>query len=320
MQPPLNARAMLLADLRSYFSDHGVLEVETPALSFAATPDPQIQSLSTLCLAAEIGNEEILYLHTSPEFPMKRLLADGSGSIYQICKVFRDGESGRYHNPEFTLLEWYRPGWDHHQLMDEVESLLTRVLPEKCYQETTERLTYEEVFSRYADIDHVHEVSTEDVVARTEELGIADGLDFDTLDRDGWLDLVFSYIIAPNLGRCCLSFIYDYPVSQAALAKINPGPPAVAERFEVFVDGIELANGFHELTDTDEQRRRFAADNKKRRSLDLPQMPIDEHFLEALEHGLPPCAGVALGVDRLLMLITGAGHIDEVLAFPFKDA
>ena len=246
---------------------------------------------------------------------MKRLLAAGGGAIYQICRVFRDGEAGRFHNPEFTLLEWYRPGFNHHQLMDEVSALVRTVLP-SCRQE--QRFSYRELFQCHLGVDP-HPLTLAQLQNLAVERGIQQGNELDLQERDGWLDLLLTHCIEPELppGLC---FVYDYPESQASLARVRPGAPAVAERFELYLDGLELANGFHELADPQEQRRRFQYELEQRRQAGRSPTPMDEHLLAALEAGLPDCSGVALGIDRLLMRITGASHIDEVLAFPFDRA
>lgn len=253
---------------------------------------------------------------------MKRLLAAGSGPIYQICKTFRNGERGRLHNPEFTMLEWYRPGFDHQALMSETEELVTAVLGEAVLHGPRERLTYAEAFARYAEINPFAAPMKElRDCARTHGIG-ANGLDMD--DRDGWLDLLLSHVVGPKLGQQRLCFLYDYPVSQAALARIRSGsqvqPYPVAERFELYVNGIELASGYHELGDGIEQRRRFEVDLKKRAELCTILVPTDERLLAALESGLPDCAGVAVGVDRLVMLATGVAAIDEAVSFPLDRA
>jgi lysyl-tRNA synthetase class 2 len=262
---------------------------------------------------------------------MKRLLAAGSGPIYQLARAFRDGEAGRRHNPEFTLLEWYRPGFDHHRLMDEVEELLAATLEERAAAEPggpkraepirpAERLTYAEAFRRHAGVDP-HRAPVAELDAAIAAAGVA-GPSFAAGDRDGRLHLLMALVVEPALGPGTV-VVHDFPASQASLARIRPATadrPALAERFEVFVAGVELANGFHELTDAAEQRRRFAADLARRRAAGLPQPPLDERFLAALEAGLPPSAGVALGFDRLVMLATGAASIDEVLAFPADRA
>jgi lysyl-tRNA synthetase class 2 len=305
----LQVRAEILASLRAFFADRGVLEVETPLLSAATVTDLHLRSLS-LRVGGDDG--QTMYLQTSPEFAMKRLLAHGSGPIYQISKAFRDAEAGRRHNPEFTILEWYRPGWDHHRLMDEIDELLAAVLGSS----PAERLGYAEAFTRHAAIDP-HRASRGDLERRVRDLGVRGVTD---LDRDDLLNLLLSHVVEPGLGRGCPTFIHDFPASQAALARIRPGDPPLAERFEVFVEGVELANGYHELTDPSEQRRRFEADLAGRRRRGLPEVPIDHRLLAALEAGLPECAGVALGVDRLVMLKAGANDISDVIAFPIDRA
>lgn len=310
--PMLRLRARTLDRVRAFFAGRGVLEVETPALSAAATTDPHIESFATAYRGPGRAPAP-LYLHTSPEFPMKRLLAAGSGPIYQICKVFRQGECGRLHNPEFTLLEWYRPGFDHRRLMDEVEALVLPILGRPA----AERLSYAEAFARHLDLDP-HRADAATLAACAARHGIAvDGLG---ADRDGWLALLLTHLVEPHLGRGRPTFLYDYPASQAALARVRAGEPPLAERFELYVDGVELANGFHELADAAEQRRRFAADREARRAAGLPLVPMDEHLLAALAHGLPDCAGVALGFDRLLMLAAGVEEIGRVVAFPIDRA
>ncbi len=314
----LQQRARLLQNLRAFFAARDVLEVETPQLSAAATTDPQLRSLSTRYTGPGAPLGRALFLHTSPEFPMKRLLAAGSGAIFQLCKVFRDGEAGRLHNPEFTLLEWYRPGYDHHQLMTEVEELATQLLENRVPLGTTERLTYEDAFLRHTGLNPLT-TSREQWVACARQHGVdTAGLAPD--DLDGWRDLLLTHLIEPHLGQDRLTFLYDYPASQAALACLRPDKPAVAERFELYLHGVELANGFHELGDAGEQRRRFDADLARRQALGLALTPADEHLLAALEHGLPACAGVALGVDRLVMLALGARCVADVMAFPIERA
>ena len=305
----LRVRAGTLASLRRFFADREVLEVETPILSAAAVTDLHLHSVAC---RLDLDDRRTRYLETSPEYAMKRLLAAGSGPIYQICKVFRDGERGRRHNPEFTMLEWYRPGFDHHRLMDEVDELLQAVLGVAA----GERISYGDAFRRYAGIDP-HAASDSELRSRVTALGVAGVAE---LDRDDLLNLLLSHIVEPRLGAGRPSFLFDYPASQAALARVRPGDPPVAERFEVFVGGLELANGFHELADPAEQRRRFEADLAERRQRGLPEVPVDERLLAALASGLPDCAGVALGVDRLVMLRTGARDIADVIAFPFERA
>lgn len=308
----LKARATILQQIRAFFSEREVLEVETPTLSAAALSSPAIDSFVTRYIGPGHAAGTNLYLHTSPEFPMKRLLAAGSGPIYQLGKVFRQGEAGRRHNPEFTLLEWYRPGFDHHALMDEVAALVASILG---LREKSERLSYRDAFIRYAAVDPFAATIAE-LRGTTQRLGIEGGDAGE--ERDTWLDLILSHRIEPHLGRERLCFLTDYPASQAALARLNPDNSAVAERFELYYKGVELANGFHELGDSMEQRKRFEAELAERATQGREPTPIDERLLAALEAGLPECAGVALGVDRLVMLAVGAESLDEVIAFSIE--
>jgi lysyl-tRNA synthetase class 2 len=309
----IRLRADLLARIRSFFADRGVLEVDTPALSRASSTDPALESFSTVYKGPGPAGAR-LYLHTSPEFPMKRLLAAGSGSIYQLCKVFRDGEFGTRHNPEFTLLEWYRTDLDYFDLMDEVEQLLTTVLAGIAAPDSVHHWTYRELFLEYAGIDPftVSSGALRDLLQTRYDIS-CEALSTD--DLDSWLDLVMTHVIEPRMGTG-LIFVRDYPASQAALARLRPGTPTVAERFEVYLNGIELANGFHELADAVEQRARFEKERARRRNDGLADVCIDERLLSALESGLPDCAGVALGVDRLVMIASGAESLHEVIAFP----
>lgn len=309
----IQRRAECLARIRRYFADKEVLEVETPLLVSATIPDPNIPSFSTV--AAQPGGFR-RYLSTSPEFAMKRLLAAGSGPIYQVCKAFRQGEQGGIHNPEFTLLEWYRPGFDYHQLMDDVVALITVLADGHRVFETEERLSYSECFQHYLGLNP-HEADVDHLKACAEEQGLGTNTGLSETDFDGWLDLLMSHCIQPHLGLNRPCFVYDYPASQAALAKIRPDTPPVAERFELFIDGVELANGFHELQDADEQRARFERELRRRREAGLEPVEIDEYLLDALVAGLPDCAGVALGLDRLLLVLTGASRLEDTLSFPF---
>ncbi len=305
----LEVRAAMLRSARDYFAATRALEVETPTLSASAITDVHIASVP----ASPCGERR--FLHTSPEYAMKRLLAAGCGDIWQVCRVYRDGESGRFHNPEFTLIEWYRVGIDHHSLMSDVERLISTMLPPARHCDSAERLTYREAVQLHAGIDAFDDPIAV-LIARLESAGI-DVPRSIRGDRDACLDLIMGTIVGPQLGRERLSFVYDYPASQAALARVRG---RVASRFEAYLDGIELANGFHELGAAAEQRTRFETDLAERARKGLPPMPIDERLLAALEFGLPDCAGVALGFDRLVMCATGAKHIDEVLAFPFARA
>lgn len=311
----LRLRARLLARVRQFFTVRSVLEVETPMLSAAATPAPHLDSFSVDYHGPCGPASALLYLHTSPEFPMKRLLAAGSGSIYQLCKVFRDGEAGARHNPEFTLLEWYRVGFELPQLIDEVEALLRALLAGIRELPPAERLSYRELFVRYAGVDGL--AADVDALQKclqkwghTAPCGLS--------DLDAWRDLVLTHVIEPQLQG--LIIVTDYPASQAALACIKPDNPGIAERFECYLDGVELANGFHELADAGEQRRRFQQENMARLSAGRPAMPLDENLLAALAADLPDCCGVALGFDRLLMCAIEARRIEEVLAFSVAHA
>lgn len=299
----------MLRAAREYFTATRALEVDTPTLSAAAVTDVHLSSIEAQ------ANGQRRFLHTSPEYAMKRLLAAGCGDIWQIAKAYRDGEAGRWHNPEFTLIEWYRVGIDHHSLMSDVERLISAMLPPSRYFDRAERLSYREAVQLHAGID-AFEDSAPVFVARLESAGIEVPGDLRN-DRDACLDLIMGALVGPQLGHDRLSFIYDYPASQAALAKVHG---TVASRFEAYLDGVELANGFHELSDSREQRARFERDQAERVRRGLPQMPVDERFLDALTRGLPECSGVALGFDRLVMCAVGAKHIDEVLAFPFDRA
>ncbi len=309
----LRARAQLLRRVRGFFDALGVMEVCTPVLSRAAGTDPAIEPLRTRYTGPAYPQGLDLYLQTSPEFPMKRLLAAGSGPIYQLAQVFRDGEYGPRHNTEFTLLEWYRPGFDHHQLMDEVADLVRACLEEPL---SMEKITYVDLFREHLGI-HPLEADLAELRALAAQQGLAvQGV----TGRDDWLDLFMSLVIEPRLGRERLTFVHDYPASQASLARLNPNDSRFASRFELYLHGVELANGFHELTDAAEQRRRFEEENRERESKGQRRLPLDENLLAALEAGLPDCAGVALGLDRLLMLKLHASCLDDVLSFSLKNA
>ena len=318
----LKLRATLLTRIRAYFGGQGVLEVDTPVLSSAGATDPAIHSFTTTyhgpVPGAGNGSELKLYLHTSPEFPMKRLLAAGSGSIYQLCKVFRDGESGGSHNPEFTLLEWYRTGFDHFDLMDDVERLLRTVLDGTRPVEPVDHWTYRDLFLEVTGMDPFT-AAVKDMQAVLQEHGLHDPVGLTPDDRDAWLDVMMTHVIEPRLGPG-LVFIRDYPASQAALARLRPGQPAVAVRFEVYLDGMELANGYHELTDAAELQRRFEKDNTRRDAQGSEAVAMDQKLLAALASELPDCAGVALGIERLLMIASQSASIEDVIAFPLARA
>lgn len=313
----LTLRATVLQNIRQFFRVRDVLEVDTPMLSQAAVTDPNIESLSV----SIAGEDAPRYLHTSPEFPMKRLLAAGMPDMYQICRVFRRGEQGARHNPEFSMLEWYRLDFDHHMLMGEVDDLIRTVLMDSVQLAAPVSYSYREVMARYADIADVHEATVADVreALVNAQVEIPQGMDEDDLDM--WLDWLMTQVVAPRFSQQHLTFIYDYPESQAALARTRDlGAYRVAERFEAYLGELELANGFHELTSGDEQQSRFEAEQVKRRSLGLEVPPYDQHLIDALAAGLPRCAGVALGIDRLLMVAAGTAQISDVLAFPFDRA
>jgi elongation factor P--(R)-beta-lysine ligase len=302
----------MLTRARAFFERRGVLEVETPILSAAAVSDPQIESLATQ-IAGLPGSS---YLCPSPEYAMKRLLAAGSGDIYQICKVFRDAERGRWHNPEFTMIEWYRIGLDDAGLMSEVEALVGELLAPARTLGPAERLSYSEALRRHAGVDAFD--STEDELL---DAARRHGIHCDAqLNRDAKLDLLMGLIVGPRLGRGNPCFVCDYPATQAALARLKPGSPRVAARFELYLDGLELANGFHELAQAKEQRARFMQDLSLRRMRGQDQPPLDENFLAALASGLPDCAGVALGFDRLVAIALGADKLADAMAFSIENA
>lgn len=304
----LRARAALIDRIREFFKLRGLLEVDTPLLCSSGVTDPAIEPL-----VVERGNSVASprYLQTSPEYAMKRLLAAGSGPIFQIARAFRDGEAGSRHNPEFTLLEWYRPGFDYHQLMEEVAALVMHCLGDL----TVEYHSYRQLFLDLLGIDPFLATLAELEQRAKAELDIGSV----TGDRDLWLDLLMSHLIEPRLQQRGLCFVYDYPASQAALSRIDrSGDFPVGQRFEAYVAGMELANGYCELTDSEEQRQRFIEDNTRRREHGLAQRPLDEFLLAAMDAGLPPCSGVALGVDRLLMCASGARDIRDVLAFDWQ--
>lgn len=300
----MRARAQMYADIRAFFAERSVLEVETSVLSQYATTDVHIQSI-------QAGNR---FLHTSPEFAMKRLLAAGSGCIYQICKAFRQEETGRKHNTEFSMLEWYRVGFDHIQLMAEVDKFMQTILG--C--PAAEQISYQQLFLKTVNIDPLQR-DLQQLQQYVVASGILASEPYD-LDYDTLLHLVFSHQIEPALGQHKPVLVHGYPASQSALAKINADDERIADRFELYYKGVELANGFNELTNSTEQAARFEHDNTQRQAVGLPTMPADINLIAALSNGLPNCAGVALGLDRLLMLKLGVSHIHEVIAFPNEIA
>jgi len=297
----IRQRARIYGQIRAFFNTRGCLEVDTPVMMPTTGTEVNIASLEVPY------NEHRLYLQTSPEYAMKRMLAAGSGSIFQICHAFRHGEAGRLHNPEFSLLEWYRVGYDYRRLMDEIELLITTLSLSHC---EFNRVSYRELFRQSLQLD-IDGLAIEALRDQCERL--IPGTDSRELDIDQCLDLLLAMAIAPTL-RGYL-FVYDYPISQAALARPSAEDASVAERFELFYDGVELANGFSELTDASQQRARFEQDTRLRKARGLPEVEIDQRLLAALESGIEDCAGVALGLDRLLMVLLDLDYIEEVLTF-----
>ncbi len=305
----------MLAGIREFFEKRCVLEVETPVLCNAIGTDPNLEFFDCLLkLPGEISGSN-LYLQTSPEFSMKRLLAAGSGSIFQICKAFRNGEVGRLHNPEFTILEWYRVNFTLDDLMDDVSDFLNTVLASKLPSKVEVRYSYSNIFLKYCGIDPLLAKISEYIeCALRNKLIEAPSICGDNITL--WQEFLFSHLVQPNLAFDRCVFVYGFPRNQAALARINPLNPKIVDRFEVFYRGVELANGFHELSDVGEQIRRFDDDLFRRVELDKAVPNKDLRYLSALRSGLPECAGVAIGLDRLLMLVVGAASIEDVLAFP----
>ena len=309
-------RARIRAIVRRFFADRNVVEVDTPALSEFANPDPAIEPFLVQSAAKA---SPTLYLHSSPELAMKRLLCAGSGDIYQLCRVFRDAEIGRWHEPEFMMLEWYRLGFSADALMDEAADLIGRCLAHNGKTLEVCKLSYREVFENYLSVDPL-----------ADPLALRPALlaQFSTAGREiphgmtssALLDLAFATLIAPVLPKGQLVFIYDYPAAQCSLARIRPTEPPVAARFEVFLNGIELGNGFEELTDAREQRRRFEQERQDRLDLGLPAPPIDEPFLQALDGGMPDCAGLAIGFDRLVAAAAGCERLADAVDLPHSAA
>jgi lysyl-tRNA synthetase class 2 len=301
--PLLQARAQLLAAARRFFDQRGVLEVETPLLCQTTTLDPDIEPM-------RVGRR---YLQTSPEHAMKRLLAAGSGPIYQICKAFRGNEAGCRHNPEFTLLEWYRPGFDRQQMMDEVRELVELFLPGRSWRS----ISYRRLFQEHLALDPwLSDVEELEARARS-SLDVA----FPEANRDQWLDLLLSHLLEPRLAEAGMVFVYDFPPSQAALSRLRKVQDiTVSDRFELYADGVELANAYCELTDATEQALRFRRDKSELGRRGCSSRPLDESLLSALRQGLPDSWGVALGLDRLLMLAQGCENIKDVLAFAWQRA
>ena len=310
----LRLRARLNALVRQFFAERGVLEVETPILSAAGNSDPNIESFSASFSGHVDAGPRERWLRTSPEYPLKRLLASGVGDCYELGRVFRNGEAGGRHNPEFTMLEWYRVGWDHRQLMEETIALVEAALAMVGRRAEVVVESYRQLFLDELGLDPLH-APVDELRAPLAEYGIGP----DGLGRDDWLDLLITHKLQPAFPRDRITVIHDYPASQCALARIRPGDPPMAERFELYLGRYELANGYHELNDGAEQRRRFERDNAVRRERGLREIPLDEQLLAVLD-ALPDCAGVAMGMERLLMCLAGTDAIADVLAFPFAEA
>jgi elongation factor P--(R)-beta-lysine ligase len=307
----LRLRAAALAQVREFFATRGVLEVQTSPVVRHAVTDPNIESLTV-----DWGAGDLRYLHTSPEYAMKRLLAAGSGDIYQVCPVFRAGERSAWHSPGFTMIEWYRIGFNLPQLMRETAQLTRALLaPRLSLPEESELLSYAQAFATHLGVD-VFAATQDDLARCAAAAGLAQS-SIAGAARDELLDFLVASVIGPRLGRGRLTCLHGYPASQASLAQLDTADPRTALRFELYAEGVELANGFVELADAAEQRRRFDADNALRLARGQRPMAPDEELLAALGGGLPPCAGVALGFERVLMLASGSPHIDAVLALPF---
>jgi len=311
----LHQRAQLYQTIRSFFAEKGVLEVDTPVLSAAASCDVNLDSFSTE-LANDAQNSQKLYLQTSPEFAMKRLLAAGSGCIYQIAKSFRQGESGRFHNPEFTLLEWYRVGFTVQDLIAEMIELLMPCFSQNMAFQT---ISYARLYVQITTIDP-HHTTVEQLMDYASAQGNPEAVEICGDSLSNGLDYVFSQYIQPRLKKNVVYFVTDYPACMAMLAKISDDTPATAKRFEVYFNNVELANGYEELIDAKQQKARFNEELAERKKQGLTEVPMDHNLLSALASGMPECSGVALGLDRLLMLMAEAQSIDEVLTFPINRA
>jgi lysyl-tRNA synthetase class 2 len=314
LEASLRLRARLYALVRRFFGERNVLEVETPILSAAGNTEPNIESFTTHFSGHVDAGARERWLRTSPEFPLKRLLAAGIGDCYELGRVFRNGEAGGRHNPEFTMLEWYRVGWEHRRLMGEAIELVEAALALVDQRAEVVIVPYRQLFIDALGIDPMTD-GLERLQAPLGEFGIsADGL-----TRDDWLDLLITHRLQPLFPRDRITVIHDYPATQCALARIRAGEPPVAERFELYLGPHELANGYHELNEAAEQRARFVRDNAVRSERGTGKVPLDEPLLDVLD-AMPDCAGVAMGVERLLMCLAGTDAIADVLAFPFNQA
>jgi len=306
-------RASMLDRARQYFRAQGVLEVDTPALSRSAVSDPHIESVAaTLALDAKTD----YYLHTSPEYTMKRLLCDGYPDIYQICKVFRDNEFGRRHQPEFTMIEWYRLNFKLKQIANDTLAFIAAILQRPSLSSGAIHLNYADAFEEFAGCDPFTADLAELIAIADADASLIESIGD---EKDAWLDLILDQKIVPQFATDRLTVLSHYPLSQAALARQCPVHPAAADRFEVFLGHSELANGYVELVDADEHARRFAEDQAKRKLHGQTERPLDNQFLDAIRHGLPECAGVAVGFDRLLMIHAGTEDIRDVQTFAFAE-
>lgn len=306
----------MLAEIRQFFADRAVLEVETPLLSHSIGTDPHLAFFTTEYDL--LPARQTLFLQTSPEFAMKRLLAAGSGCIYQIGKAFRNGESGRFHNPEFTMLEWYRVGFSLSQLMDEIAELIAHLFRAQPLQQT-QRVSYQDAFFLHTGLDPLV-FCYSDYCAYALQSELSEAVAICEHDHALWLDFLFSHKVQPHLGHDALCMVYGYPACQSSLARINEHNALITDRVEVFINGVELGNGYHELTDADEQSQRFDKELAVRQQQKLPLSVKDRRLIAALASGLPHCSGMAIGLDRLLMLLSGSKSIDEVLSFPIHRA
>ena len=313
----LRLRAQMLATIRRFFDQKSVLEVETPLLCSATGTDPQLDFFSSFYHSSP--NDKEMFLQTSPEFAMKRLLASGSGSIFQICKAFRNGEFGRFHNPEFSILEWYKVDFTLQQLMDEVAELIAEVLSGSYLLNSINKISYVELFEQVTGLNPLV-FCQKSYASYAEKNAISDAILLCGDDHSMWLDFIFSYKVQTALDKQSLYMVYGYPAIQSSLARINLDNPAIADRFEVFIDGVEIGNGFYELADAEEQETRFDKENEFRLLNGRVKVEKDSYFLDALSAGLPDCSGIALGLDRLLMIVSDAQSLNEVIAFPFNRA
>lgn len=310
----LRLRARFNALARDFFAQRGVAEVATPIMSAAGNTEPNIESFSTSFTGPALGGARERFLRTSPEYPLKRLLAQDFGDCYELGPVFRNGEAGASHNPEFTLLEWYRTGFDHRRLMLETAQFVRAALGLVQRDAEVATVSYRDWFRHGLALDPF----TDAVTALRAPLARFH-IDPSGLERDDWLDLLVTHCLQPALPGDAITIVYDFPATQCSLARIRAGHPPVAERFELYLGQQELANGYHELNEAAEQRARFVHDNARRTARGQRELPLDENLLAVLDR-LPDCAGVALGVERLLMHLSGSDDIRDVLAFPFAEA